>query len=342
MCEDVRDIDPEGDVCIVLKNPNAPFAGSVNAPQLSASQPSKRAKPDRTVVRMRVSSKHLTLASGYFKAALEGGWKESTATCPHSHRVLDAEDWDVCAMEIFLNIIHGRTNCVPKTVSLEMLAKIGVLVDYYRSLNVVQFFAQVWIENMRCMVPASYSTELILWVFVSWVFREPVVFETTTRIAAEGSQGLVSAMGLPIPQKVIGKFVNSLRYGSQLTSFEEGIDSQRQDAIGRIIAQLHEILASLAEGQNSCSFECDSIRLGALVKQMHTRTLYSPRPETPFRGYCVLQTARHVREFKDPKWNPPHVHGWTSKCKLSSKIKIMVDSVTQNVKGLVLKDYLVK
>jgi hypothetical protein len=39
--------------------------------------------------------------------------------------------WDAEAVQILMDIIHGRTRSVLKAPSLEMLAKIAVLVGYY-------------------------------------------------------------------------------------------------------------------------------------------------------------------------------------------------------------------
>lgn len=39
-------------------------------------------------------------------------------------------DWDADALLILMHIMHGQTRRVPRSVSLELLAKIAVLPDH--------------------------------------------------------------------------------------------------------------------------------------------------------------------------------------------------------------------
>jgi hypothetical protein len=94
-------------------------------------------------VRMRVSSSHLILASSYFKRMLRGGWKEDCTLCAEGCLTIYVEDWDPDALLILMNIIHGHTRKVPRTVSLEMLAKLAVLVDYYECIEVVEVLSEI-------------------------------------------------------------------------------------------------------------------------------------------------------------------------------------------------------
>jgi hypothetical protein len=154
-------------------------------------------------VRIRLSSKHLTLASTYFRKMLQGPWKESI-TSPDSCHTIDASEWDAEAMLILMNIIHGRALSVPRTISLEMLAKLAVLVDYYDCHEVVTLFAEVWVQNLE-VIPKEYCRDLILWLVVSWVFSQGTHFETVTKVALKESSGPLQTLSLPIPQRIVGK-----------------------------------------------------------------------------------------------------------------------------------------
>jgi hypothetical protein len=94
-------------------------------------------------VRVRCSSKHLALASTYFRRIFEGPWKENTNDSTGSPRTVQALNWDKQALLVILNIIHGRTRAVPRHINLEMLAKIAVMVDYYGCLEAVEHFVEV-------------------------------------------------------------------------------------------------------------------------------------------------------------------------------------------------------
>jgi hypothetical protein len=154
---------------------------------------------------MRVSSSHLALASPYFKRMLRGGWKEGHTLRSDGGVHLDVKEWDHEALLILMNIIHGHTRKVPRLVSLEVLAKIAVLVDYYECVEVVEVFSDMWINQLEKQPPRIYSRDLILWICISWVFRLSKQFTVATRIALKQSRGPIQTLGLPIPGGVVGR-----------------------------------------------------------------------------------------------------------------------------------------
>jgi len=44
---------------------------------------------------------------------------------------ITGENWDEEALLILMNIIHGHTQEVPRTVDLELLTRMAEIVDYY-------------------------------------------------------------------------------------------------------------------------------------------------------------------------------------------------------------------
>jgi hypothetical protein len=112
-----------------------------------------------------------------------------------------------------MNIIHGRTRKIPRWVSLETLAKIAVLVDYYECLEVVEVFSEIWITQLKKDLPKMYAGDLILWMWISWVFRQPEEFNMTTSIAMKQSQDPIQTLGLPIPEIIVcGKLRGATRH----------------------------------------------------------------------------------------------------------------------------------
>ncbi|KAL2150167.1 hypothetical protein VTH82DRAFT_7843 [Thermothelomyces myriococcoides] len=193
-------IDPDGDVVLCINNPDAPFA-VWNSPASSA--PTKSPSEEKAAITFLVSSRHLKLASPVFRAALTGPWDESVSAADGRRRIT-ADDWDPKAMLILLNLIHGCNNQVSRTLSLELLCKVSVLVDYYRVHEAVRFPSLQWVSAIRSSIPQTYGRDLMLWLCISWVFQEDDIFQTVTKIAIGDSPELVSNLNLPIPATVIG------------------------------------------------------------------------------------------------------------------------------------------
>jgi hypothetical protein len=161
-------------------------------------------------IEMKVSSRHLILASPVFKKMLKGQWHESAALLSRQPVQLPIEDWDADAMCILMNIIHGKTRRVPRSIDLIMLAKMSVLVNYYDCLEVVDLFSNMWIRDLEKSMPKTYCKDLILWILISHVFRRARLFKTATHRALEYSTGPLQTMGLPIPARVIGESKKTL------------------------------------------------------------------------------------------------------------------------------------
>lgn len=161
--------------------------------------------PDEKYVRIRTSSKHLTFASPYFKRNLQSGMMESQTLLSQGHLEIHMEEQDPRAMLIVLNVIHGRTSQVPRVVDLTMLTKLAVMVDYLECHEVVELFSDRWIDNLKGGVPTTYSTELIRWLCISFVFRKQIPFKTVTSTIIRLSRDAIRTLGLPIPESLVGE-----------------------------------------------------------------------------------------------------------------------------------------
>jgi hypothetical protein len=96
---------------------------------------------------------------------------------------------------------------VPRLIDLELLAKVAVLVDYYKCYEAVELFVELWLRELKgeLPLPKQVCRELILWLCVSWVFGDADVFTSVTSIAVRYCQGPLETLGLPIPKSVVGK-----------------------------------------------------------------------------------------------------------------------------------------
>lgn len=126
---------------------------------------------EESCFRIQVSAKHLILASPVLKKILTGGWKESVTFLKERSVEITAEGWDIEALLILLRAIHGQHYDIPRKLTLEMLTKIAVLVDYYDCKESVFIWTTIWIKNLDEKIPDTYSRDLILWLWVSWVFH---------------------------------------------------------------------------------------------------------------------------------------------------------------------------
>lgn len=155
-------------------------------------------------MRMRASSRHLSLASPVFSAMLDGPWKESIPDSQSSRRIVTSE-WDTEAFLILLDIIHGHHRDVPRSVSLEMLGNISVLVDYYNCHEVTEIFVDIWIQDLEKSLPTSYGKASTIWLSISWVFSKASIFEKMTEVTIHGCLGPVNTMNLPIPARILSE-----------------------------------------------------------------------------------------------------------------------------------------
>ncbi|KAI2709039.1 hypothetical protein CBS147332_6098 [Penicillium roqueforti] len=156
-------------------------------------------------VRIQVSAKHLTFASSVFKKILTGGWKESITYLQKGSVEITAESWDTEAFLIVLRAIHGQYYYIPRKLTLEMLAKITVIADYYGCKTALYIMKDIWIDNLEENIPPTVSRDLILWLWISWFFQLHSEFKRSTLIAMSRSDDWVVSFGLPIPTNVIGK-----------------------------------------------------------------------------------------------------------------------------------------
>ncbi|KAK7931237.1 hypothetical protein PG985_001949 [Apiospora marii] len=278
-------------------------------------------------IRMRLSSRHLILASTYFKKMLLGSWRESTGVSGSSHLV-DAEGWDENALRILMNIIHGRTRSVPRFVSLETLAKIAVLVDYYECHEVVELVIPIWIDRLKWRLPQECCRDLVLWCLVSRVFSQADLFQTVTKTAVNKCKGPLPALDLPIPGTLV-----------------DAIDRKRRQSIDRIIIGLQRLLSDFRDDRAGCSFECSSMLLGALTKEMKQKDFLDIQPGSSLLGFSLEATEKVALDIRSPCWSPIPLRGsfrlpTEHACNLNSLIVSRVGVSDGQVGGLTLDSFL--
>jgi hypothetical protein len=119
------------------------------------------------------------------------------------------QEWDLEAFLLFMRIIHCQHRNLPSKITLEMLAKMAVLADYYACPDAVTFFANLWIDQLKSDFPTTYSRDLILWMFVSWYFNKKEESDKAISIAMTQSNAPITNLDLPLPTTFLGKPLGS-------------------------------------------------------------------------------------------------------------------------------------
>ncbi|PHH85032.1 hypothetical protein CDD83_1003 [Cordyceps sp. RAO-2017] len=282
-------------------------------------------------MRLRVSSRHLILASRVFRAMLEGPFKEGSV--PQSgRRQISASKWDPEALITLMNIIHGRHREVPRSLSLEALAHFAIVVDYYGCHEVVEVFANMWLKILERNRPSEYAKDCMLWLLTSWVFSHSDLFKCAMDMTLRQSRKLVVAMDLPIPGEVLSK-----------------IDQKRQEALTKFFEYVYNLFDSLCD-QDHCSLECSCMLLGHLTKELKRNGILSPRVTSPFDGHSVKTVRAMVKEFKTlENWDDDHCVATglyyrdeqksVPTCNARTYLDPVVKSMTEGFHGLKLDDF---
>jgi hypothetical protein len=279
-----------------------------------------------------------------FKKLLTGLWKESVNFLQKGSVEITTESWDIEAFLILLRIVHCQFSQMPRKLTVEMLAKVAVIADYLDCKDVTRFFADVWIEAFEEKFPTTYSRELILWLWISWAFQYEKRFKMITSTVMSHSNGEINSLGLPIPDRVIGKLdPSSFITDQSLTNFlPASINRGRQEAIENIFNLLHEKHEALLDGKLGCRFECSSIMYGALTKQMKSKALLSPRPFRPFHGLNYNQLVQKICSFTSPEWysQPSYYNKYVSHSCNNSSFESLLGKMDDSINGLVLLDFI--
>lgn len=106
-----------------------------------------------------------------------------------------------------MNVFHLRNNKVPRTLTLETLAKFAVLADYYECGESVDQFVNMWAADLRIKIPipTTYCRDIIFWIWISWAFKLSDLFKQATAVAITKSAEPVRNLGFPIPAWITGK-----------------------------------------------------------------------------------------------------------------------------------------
>ncbi|KAH7024557.1 uncharacterized protein B0I36DRAFT_331620 [Microdochium trichocladiopsis] len=262
-------------------------------------------------VTIRLSAAHLMLASPVFREWIEEDHRENpNQLCLESF--LAAIGWDVEAFLIVMHIIHGRTRGVPRSVNIELLAKIALIVDHYQCHEAVDLVVSLWFTQLRCRLPINNGRDRVLWLLVAWVFHQEALFEAIATMAVNDITKPFSALGLEV-----------------LEPIAEMINIKRQHWVLSIVLDLLKLQQGLRDGQIGCSFECSSMLLGALTIESTRLKLLVTNTDFLLNNQSVDSIVTNVQGIRSPQWQ--RLGGFASPgprsrclCDLHSIIQLMV------------------
>ncbi|CAH0004373.1 unnamed protein product [Clonostachys byssicola] len=291
-------------------------------------------------VRMKVSKKHLVLASRRAQKIFLGPWKETESEGTDGlHHWLFEPFFTPEAFEIVLNIIHGHTKKVPIAIGLATLADVAAVVDDLQCEDAVWFIVKSWIRLLAKHLPDCICEDLVRWILISSVFDEPSIFAECTQVAIQSACQRLDTIGLPIRPSII-----------------DGIEAERIKLLDALMVYLEGLRDSLIRGTLGCNFECQSSHLGALLQGMHTIGILpildvgSPKvepSEAPHRGLSLLSVRDYFHGMPFPnvyiksnnaRNSIPSLH----KCDLKWSLREHVSGMEDDISGLNLDEFVRK
>jgi len=160
-------------------------------------------------VLFHVDSQCLIRSSRVFKATLTGPWTESSLepTTIQGHKYnLTAHGFDPEALTIVFDVLHYCTSRVPASISLEILCKIAVIVDYYALHEAVHFFARSWLTApLDDKPPTKYGRDAIMWLCIVSVWRLETGIQLSTAVIVRECNEEIRTLGLPISDTAVGE-----------------------------------------------------------------------------------------------------------------------------------------
>lgn len=159
-------------------------------------------------IRVRCSSKHLTLASPFFKDILSLDYEGANDLRSTGVLLLPLLEDDPDVLFPLLKIIHAQHGDVPARVDLPMLTRIAILVKKYQLHIAVELFARNWIAALGLRNSQCSMDDTRQWIFISWVFKWQDEYQTATKTAARATASTIGQFGeanLLIPPAIVGE-----------------------------------------------------------------------------------------------------------------------------------------
>ncbi|CVK83871.1 hypothetical protein FPRO04_00683 [Fusarium proliferatum] len=352
------DVDPDGDIELILRKPNKQkivptdwtFIGwetnpgqpeFTNPPCLGRYKVFSKLSPGdenhnpEAEVCMRVSSRHLTLASRVFRAMLQGPWIEA-ALSSQPIRQISTEGWDALALAIVLDCIHGRHFEIPTQISPGLLTRISTIVDCYQCREAVQVHYRTWTDESVCRLPNEQDGDglNVMWLFVSWVFHD----ENRFRKMADRFVRLIPGIS------------DHETHELPVSGILEKLDDIRETLCNKIFEALDALQEELMGG-GGCDEEdyCNAVLLPILIAERdYMQDNCASTVEPPF-DKCQLQevlgfidnmTTPVRADFERENPNPKKKRRFDPCfCTIQGRLKPTLDEIDREARSIRLADF---
>lgn len=218
MTAEYNAVDASGDLLIILTGSAAPvlpldgIQGWKKGRLQDATQHTPRVKTEDAPYEVYeygflVSSAILRHACREFHEELDpngGAWKELEVQ-PDGFRHKNVDGFDPDALHSVLDVVHFRNSKMPTRPSIELLAKMAVIVDSFQCREAMTFAGQLWDAEEIDIPEESDRRSLLLCLLVSSVLSTTRLLKEITPIILAQSARPLDTCGLPIPHGIVRK-----------------------------------------------------------------------------------------------------------------------------------------
>ncbi|KAL4864177.1 hypothetical protein BDV12DRAFT_176514 [Aspergillus spectabilis] len=151
-------------------------------------------KPNRSqTVHFQISEKHIKFAAQVFNRLL----------IPKKLSNMVMRGFDSEALLIVLNVIHAKFETVPRQVSLEQLARICAVAEYFECWSALRFCIDMWLPHVRkSMSHVRFLRDLVLWLWLACELRFDEDWRDAAMKVIYQSPGPVPSLRLPFPNNI--------------------------------------------------------------------------------------------------------------------------------------------
>jgi hypothetical protein len=126
-----------------------------------------------------------------------------------------------------------------------------------------------------------------------------------------------------------------------LTQSTEEIDIARQDYLDKVFSATYDLVDRLQE-EPVCSYECSSMLLGVLTKELKKHGILSPRSAQPFYGFSIGGLEVMIKGFKVPRWydiSGSGRYGSGHSCTIQQKLSQVLQKAEKELRVFDIKDF---
>ena len=126
-------------------------------------------------IRLRVSSRVLSLASPDFKKMFQSGFKEGQTQNPACLRSVPLPEDDRDSVAVVCNVLHHRTDDIPLDVTTDCLVTIATICDKYELVRVIAPWNSMW---LRRRIEGAVGDDLNRLLSTAYVLDIPEAFSS--------------------------------------------------------------------------------------------------------------------------------------------------------------------